>query len=49
MSLSDRDRKIALAIVPILLVVAYWFLLLAPKREAATTGVEGRDRADRAP
>jgi len=36
MSLSDRDRKIALAIVPILLVAAYWFLLLAPKREAAT-------------
>jgi Tfp pilus assembly protein PilO len=35
MSLSDRDRKIALAIVPILVVVAYWFLLLAPKREAA--------------
>jgi Tfp pilus assembly protein PilO len=36
MSLSDRDRKIALAIVPLLLLAGYWFLLLAPKREAAS-------------
>jgi Tfp pilus assembly protein PilO len=35
-SMSDRDRKIMLAIIPILVVVAYWFLLLAPKREAAS-------------
>ena len=35
MSLSERDRKIALAIVPILVLVIYWFLMLAPKREAA--------------
>jgi Tfp pilus assembly protein PilO len=35
-SMSDRDRKIMLAIIPIIVVVAYWFLLLAPKREAAT-------------
>jgi Tfp pilus assembly protein PilO len=34
-SLSERDRKIALAIVPILLLAVYWFLMLAPKREAA--------------
>ena len=37
MTLSDRDRKLALAIIPIVLLVAYWFLLLAPKREAAAT------------
>jgi Tfp pilus assembly protein PilO len=37
MSMSDRDRKIVLAIVPILVLVAYWFLLLAPKREEAAT------------
>jgi Tfp pilus assembly protein PilO len=37
MSLSDRDRKIVLAIVPILVLVAYWFLLLAPKREEAAS------------
>ncbi|GAC1317971.1 MAG: hypothetical protein NVSMB25_06640 [Thermoleophilaceae bacterium] len=39
MSLTDRDRKIMLAIVPIALVLAYWFLLLAPKHaEQATLG-----------
>ena len=32
MSLTDRDRKIVMAIVPVLVFVAYWFLLLAPKR-----------------
>jgi type II secretory pathway component PulM len=31
-TLSDRDRKIVLFIVPVLLVVGYWFLLLAPVR-----------------
>lgn len=35
MNLSERDRKIALAIVPILLLAVYWFLLLAPKRDEA--------------
>ena len=52
MSLSNRDRKIALAIVPILLLAVYWFLLLAPKREAAaeaskdlTEQTERRDNA----
>jgi Tfp pilus assembly protein PilO len=35
-SMSDRDRKILLAIVPIIVIVAYWFLLFAPKREEAT-------------
>ena len=37
MTLSDRDRKLALAIIPIVLLVAYWFLLMAPKRDAAAT------------
>jgi Tfp pilus assembly protein PilO len=37
MTLSDRDRKIAVAILPILLLVGYWFLLLAPKRQEAST------------
>jgi Tfp pilus assembly protein PilO len=52
MSLSDRDRKIALVIVPIVLVAVYWFLLLSPKREAAaeaskdkTEQTERRDAA----
>jgi hypothetical protein len=35
-SISDRDRKILMLLVPVALVIAYWFLLLAPKREEAT-------------
>jgi Tfp pilus assembly protein PilO len=36
-SLSARDRKIVFAIVPILIIVVYWFLILGPKRQDATT------------
>ena len=36
MSLTDRDRKILLALVPLVLIVAYWFVILAPKRQEAT-------------
>jgi hypothetical protein len=35
-SLTDRDRKIVLAIIPLLLIGVYWFLLLAPKRKEAS-------------
>ena len=35
MSLTDRDRKILLALIPLVVIGAYWFLLLAPKREEA--------------
>jgi hypothetical protein len=35
MSLTDRDRKILLALIPLVLIVGYYFLLLAPKREEA--------------
>jgi type IV pilus assembly protein PilO len=35
-TLTDRDRKIMIAMVPILVLVAYWFLLLAPKRDEAS-------------
>jgi Tfp pilus assembly protein PilO len=36
-NISDRDRKILMAIVPLVVLLAYWFLLFSPKREAATT------------
>lgn len=36
MTLTDRDRKIMFALVPVVVLVAYWFLLLAPKREQAS-------------
>jgi hypothetical protein len=40
-TLTDRDRKIAMFVVPIVVLAAYWFLLLSPKREeSATLGTE---------
>jgi len=33
MSITDRDRKIVFLLVPIALIAAYWFLVLAPKRQ----------------
>ncbi|HEX8857081.1 MAG TPA: hypothetical protein VF752_15920 [Thermoleophilaceae bacterium] len=41
MSMSSRDRKLILIIVPIVLLAAYWMLMLKPKRdEAAKLGKE---------
>jgi Tfp pilus assembly protein PilO len=36
-SMSARDRKILFAIVPVVVLVAYYFLLLAPARQEAST------------
>ena len=36
MSLTARDRKILILLVPVAIIAAYWFLMLAPKREEAT-------------
>src|SRR4051812_46852596 len=36
MSLTDRDRKILLALIPLVVILGYYFLLLAPKREEAS-------------
>jgi Tfp pilus assembly protein PilO len=35
-TLTDRDRKLLLGLVPIALLALYWFMLLAPKREEAS-------------
>jgi Tfp pilus assembly protein PilO len=35
MSLTDRDKKIAFLLVPLVIVAAFWFLLLKPKRHEA--------------
>jgi Tfp pilus assembly protein PilO len=34
-TLTDRDRKILIAVIPVLAIVVYWFLLLGPKRDDA--------------
>jgi Tfp pilus assembly protein PilO len=51
-TLTDRDRKIVMFIAPAVIIAAYWFLLLAPKREeAAKAGGEltvQQDRRDQA-
>ena len=52
MTMSARDKKLLVGIVPLLLLGAFWFLVLAPKREEATKAEkeaaaqeERRDRA----
>lgn len=52
MTLTDRDRKIVIVLAPLVLILAYWFLLFSPKREEAATAkqelatqVERRDVA----
>jgi Tfp pilus assembly protein PilO len=51
-SLTDRDKKIAFLLVPLVIVAAFWFLLLKPKRHEAvklsdqvTQAQEARDAA----
>jgi hypothetical protein len=36
MSMTDRDRKILLALIPLVVIIGYYFLLLAPKRQEAS-------------
>jgi hypothetical protein len=40
MNVSDRDRKMLMAIVPLVVVLGYWFVLFSPKREAASTAAQ---------
>jgi Tfp pilus assembly protein PilO len=44
-SLSDRDRKIVLILIPLLVLGAYWFMLLAPKREEASNAQQQLSQA----
>jgi Tfp pilus assembly protein PilO len=37
MSMTDRDRKILMALIPLAVILGYWFLLLSPKRQEAST------------
>ena len=46
MSITDRDRRILIVIVPLVLIAAYWFLLLAPKREEAATAGDALAKAE---
>jgi hypothetical protein len=39
-TLTDRDRKILLGVLPLVVLIAYWFLLLSPKRQEASKAGE---------
>jgi hypothetical protein len=45
MSLTPRDRKIVLILLPLLLLAGYWFLVLTPKREESTKVTEELTKA----
>ena len=48
MTISDRDRRILIIMLPIAIVLAYWFLLLSPKRQDLTTARDGQHAAEAA-
>jgi Tfp pilus assembly protein PilO len=39
-TLSERDRKILVLIIPLVVLAGYWFLILSPKREEASLAAE---------
>jgi Tfp pilus assembly protein PilO len=46
MSITDRDRKILLALIPLVAIIGYWFLVLAPKRQEASKVKEELSQAE---
>jgi Tfp pilus assembly protein PilO len=48
MTLTDRDRRIMLILIPIVIVIAYWFLLLSPKRSDLSTARSEQHSAEQA-
>ena len=46
MTLSDRDRRIILVLIPIVIVIAYWFLLLSPKRDDLSKARDAQHTAE---
>lgn len=48
MTLTDRDRRILLVLVPVVILIAYWFLLLSPKRSDLSDARDQQDAAEQA-
>ena len=46
MNLTDRDRRILMILLPILLLVGYWFLILSPKRDDLQTAQDEQTQAE---
>jgi type IV pilus assembly PilO-like protein len=47
-SVSNRDRKLLLILVPIAVIVGFWFLLLSPKRQEASKAGEELTKQEKA-
>jgi len=47
-NISDRDRRIILILVPIVVLIAYWFLILGPKRDDLKTAQSEQQSAEQA-
>jgi hypothetical protein len=47
-TLNDRDRRILIILVPIVLLLAYWFLLLSPKRADLSKARDAQHAAEQA-
>lgn len=48
MTLTDRDRRILMILIPIVVLVAYWFLILSPKRNDLSTARDQQHQAEAA-
>ena len=48
MTLSDRDRRILMIIIPIVVLFGYWFLILSPKRNDLKTAQAEQQSAEAA-
>lgn len=46
MTLTPRDKKIVLVLVPIVLLLGYWFLLLSPQRKDAAAAGEALEKQE---
>jgi len=45
-TLSDRDRRILLILIPVVIVLGYWFLLLSPKRSDLSDAKDAQHAAE---
>jgi Tfp pilus assembly protein PilO len=46
--MSARDRRILMILLPIVVLIAYWFLLLSPKRDDLKTARDAQHQAEQA-
>src|SRR3954467_4861532 len=46
--MTARDRRILMILLPIVVLIAYWFLLLSPKRDDLKTARDAQHQAEQA-